>query len=196
MWNLNNSVKTGCKLATSNESDSLITSKTFLTIGSFVCSCRALRVAFLSRQNSISARGPLPCNEHTNSIIIRGEWILRLLLQHPCPSSQRLYSQELIHARTAGADTGPRMVQSEGISVLQLGTLDTPSFSGQSGVGMWSQKLLQVVTMKETSPEVPPRRKPSQRGDWNQEIYRETQLDCQSPDQTVPETSIALWTFQ
>jgi len=84
------------------------------------------------------------------------------------------------------------MVQSEGISGLQLGTLDTPSFSGQSGVGMWSQKLLQVVTMKETSP----RRKPTQRGDWNQEIYRGTQLDCQSPDPTVSETSIALWTFQ
>jgi len=76
MWNLNNSVKTGCKLATSNESDSFITSKTFLTIGSFVCSCRALRVAFLSRQNSISARGPLPCDEHTNIIIISGEWTL------------------------------------------------------------------------------------------------------------------------
>lgn len=90
MWNLNNSVKTGCKLATSNESDSFITSKTFLTTGSFVCSCRALRVAFLSRQNSISASGPLPCDEHT-TIIISGEWTLWLLLQHPCPSSKRLY---------------------------------------------------------------------------------------------------------
>ena len=52
---------------------------------------------------------------------------------------------------------------------------------------MWGQKLLPVATMKETSL----RRKPPQRGVWNQEINRATQLECQSLDQTIPESSTA-----
>lgn len=60
-WCLLSIFRTNCKFSLSPDSASFSTAKTFFTNGSFICSWRALKVAFLSRHRSISASGPFPC---------------------------------------------------------------------------------------------------------------------------------------